>query len=123
MNELPQGVQVLVSGFTDTPMPDVQRDEMDRGPINQELINTRLRWEMDAVFLMESRKALDEVLFWYTNTIRIIGYFDMRHPRTGKQIRARLVKGELGSPVPIAPGFRASTIQTKLEYFHDDIPS
>lgn len=116
MNELPPGVQVLVSGFADTPMPDVQRDEMDRGPINQELINTRLRWEMDVQFLMESRQALTDIMFWYRNTIGIIGYFDMVHPRTGQTIRARLVKGEMGAALPIAPGWRASTIQAKLEY-------
>lgn len=122
MNELPAGVQVLVAGFADTPKPDVQRDEMDRGPVNQELINTRLRWEMDVTFLMESKQALEEFEFWYTRTIRIIGWFDLKHPRTKKVIRARLVDGERQAAVPIAPGFRASTISAKLEYYADDIP-
>lgn len=121
MNELPAGVQVLVAGFEDTPKPDVQRDEMDRGPANQELINSRLRWEMAVTFLMESRSALDAFEFWYTSTIKIIGWWDMRHPRTGKMIRCRLIKGERGSAVPIAPGFRASTVTATVEYMTNGI--
>lgn len=122
MNELPKGIQVLASGYADTPQPDVQRDEMDRGPVNQELINTRLRWEMGVTFLMETRQALEDFEHWYTNTIRIIGWFDVRHPRTGQTIRARFPKGERGAAEMIAPGWRASSVTAKLEYYTDGVP-
>ena len=117
MNELPSGVQILLGGFSESPQPQVQRDEMERGPVNQELINSRLRWEMPVQFLMESKQALTDMLAWYTRTIRVIGFFDMRHPRTGEVIRARLVEGKMEQAVPIAPDWRASTINATIEYW------
>lgn len=116
MNELPSGVQVLAAGFEDVPKPDVQRDEMDRGPMNQELINQRIRYEMTVTFLMDTRSALDAFEHWYTNVIKIVGWWDMPHPRTGKTIRVRLIKGERGAAVPIVPGFRAATVTATVEY-------
>jgi hypothetical protein len=117
MNELPSGVQVLVAGYGETPSPQVLRDEMDRGPVNQELINSRMRWTMSVTFLMESKAALDALLVWYRDTIKVIGYFTLNHPRTGKPIQARLVEGKLGTISPLAPGFRASSVSVELEYY------
>lgn len=117
MNELPNGVQILLGGFSESPDPQVQRDEMERGPVNQELLNTRMRWSMPIQFLMESREALDALLAWYRNDIKVIGFFPMRHPRTGETIQARLVEGKLENAVPIAPNWRASTINCEVEYW------
>lgn len=117
MNELPEGVQVLVAGFGETPDPDVQRDEMERGPINQELLNSRIRWTITVTFMMESKAALAAFFSWYRNTIKVIGYFTMKHPRTGEELQFRLVDGKIGTAAPIAPNWRASTIAAELEYF------
>lgn len=117
MNELPAGVQVLFSGYQEEPHPDVQRDEMDRGPINQELLNSRMRWTMPLTLLILSPEAFDALTNWYTNTIRVIGWFDIKHPRTGETLKVRLEDGKLGALQPIRPGFKAGQVQITVEYW------
>lgn len=117
MNELPKGVQILLGGFSESPHPDIQRDDMERGPVNQELLNTRIRWSMPVQFLIQGKDTLAALLSWYTDTIKVVGFFDMPHPRTGEIIRARLVEGRLDQATMIAPKWRASTINCEVEYW------
>ncbi len=117
MNELPAGVQVLFAGFQEEPHPDVQRDEMERGPINQELLNSRMRWTMPLTLLILEAAAFDALLDWYSNTIRVIGWFDIKHPRTRETIQVRLEKGVLGPLQPIRPGWKAGQVQITVEYW------
>ena len=119
MNELPKGIRLLTEGYSDTPKPEVVRDEMDRGPANQELLNTRMRMEMQVTFFMDTRAKLEAFEDWYRNTIRIIDWFDTVHPRTGVAIRARFPNGERGPAVALVPGFRASSVNATVEYYED----
>lgn len=117
MNEMPQGVRPLYSGFSEEPHPDVQRDEMDRGPVNQELLNSRIRWTLQLDLLLEEETAFDALIVWYSQTIRVIGSFDMKHPRTGETLRCSLVDGKLGVLQPIRPGFKAGTVPITVEFY------
>ena len=98
-------------------MPRVQRDEMDRGPANQELINSRMLWNTKATLIFETKEAIATFLDWWQNTIGVIGWFEMPHPRTGQTIRARVPSGAVGDISPLASGFYAATVATTLEYY------
>lgn len=117
MSTIPEGVQFLVEGFGETPEPTVQRDEMERGPINQELINTRVRYVMPVTILMTSKAAIAAFESWWKNDLGVIGYFDLKHPRTGVMLRARFVSGKIGTLEQVAPGWRAAKTSTELEYW------
>lgn len=117
MVTLPFGTRIVFSGFGEKPTPDVQRDEMERGPANQELLNSRVRVEVSATLLFESRDAITAFFNWYYNTIKVIGYFDMIHPRTGQLIQARFIGGDIGTVSPLAPGFYAGSTTTTIEYY------
>lgn len=117
MNELPSGVRLLFTGFNEEPHPEVQRDEMDRGPINQELLNSRMRWTMPLALFLDRAETFDALITWYTDTIRVIGWFNMKHPRTGKELRVRLVDGKLGALQPIRPGWKAGTVDITVEFW------
>lgn len=117
MSTIPKGVQFLAAGFGETPEPTVQRDEMERGPINQELINTRVRYVMPVTILMESKAAITLFMDWWKTELGVIGYFDLKHPRTGEMLRARFVSGKIGTLTQIAPGWRAASTSAELEYW------
>lgn len=117
MNELPEGVKVLFSGFNEEPHPQVQRDEMERGPVNQELLNSRMRWTMPLSLFLDRAEAFDALIRWYTETIRVIGFFDLKHPRTQETIRCRLEEGKLGTLQPVRPGFKAGTVDIVVEFW------
>lgn len=117
MAALPQGVKLLVAGFGDTPEPSVQRDEMDRGPINQELLNSRVLWKMQATLLMETKAAQAAFDNFWRNEVGIIGWFDLVHPRTGQLLSVRFVGGKIGTATMIAPGWRAASRAVELEYY------
>lgn len=117
MSTIPKGVKFLAEGFGETPEPTVQRDEMERGPINQELINSRMRYVLPVTILMERKQYIADFMSWWKNDLGVIGYFDLKHPRTGEMIRARFVGGKIGTLQMIAPGWRAASLSTELEYW------
>lgn len=106
-----------MNSASDTPKPTVDRTEMDRGPAQQRLVPGRVLFQSAFEFLFESNDDVNNFMDWYVNTIGVIGWFTMKHPRTGATITARFPKGELGDIVPITGGYGMSSVTTTVEYY------
>ncbi|WP_126969067.1 hypothetical protein [Xanthomonas sp. BRIP62411] len=116
MASLPVGVRLLATDLGEEPDPSVQRTEMERGPAKQAIINTRVMVDLPVtmVFLTaESMTAFDD---FYFDEIGRVGYFDMVHPRTRKQISARFKGGAVGRLQSANAEFTQGTRQAVLEF-------
>lgn len=116
MSAWPSSAKIVLSGFGEMPMPEVRRTEMERGPARQELINSRIKQELSFTVQFESKAAADEFLTWYYDVLKIIDYFDFRHPRTRQYVRARFKGGEIGTLTPVTGAFGLTQRTVTVEY-------
>lgn len=114
---LPSYARPIMSTASDTPKPKVERIEMDRGPAQQRLVNARVLRNMALELLFESNDDVNSFDTWYTTTINVIGWFTMKHPRTGATITARFPSGTLGDVVPVTNQYGISSVKTSVEYY------
>lgn len=115
---LPSYTRAIMSTASDTPKPQVERVEMDRGPAQQRLVNSRVLFNMAVEFLFETNADLNDFVDnWYTSTIGVIGWFTMRHPRTGATVTCRFPSGALGDVTPITGGYTMATVSSVVEYY------
>lgn len=119
MAALPSNIRaILGTGTTaETPQPNVDRSTMDRGPAIQRLNNQRVMSNLQIVLLFAKDGDVEDFLQWYRVTIGVIGWFTMKHPRTGVQITARFIGGALGDITPVVQRFAIATVQTTIEYY------
>lgn len=97
MAALPSYVVVRMSGYSEDIEPSVERTEMERGPAKQMLLNSQVLVTLKLSFLFPTTARSEEFLDWYMDTIKRIGYFDMRHPRTGQTVSVRFPGGNIGT--------------------------
>ena len=116
MAELPSYVAVRFPDYGETPRPRVERTEMERGVAKQRLLETKTNVEIKATFLFGSSADASAFEWWFYNTIQVVGFFEMTHPRTGEKIMARFVAGDIGTLTPMSPDFAQSYRTVTLEY-------
>lgn len=116
MATLPSYVAVRFPDYGETPQPNVERTEMERGVPKQRVINSQTRVQVQATFLFRSSADASAFEDWFYNTIQTIGWFTMNHPRTGQPILARFVAGDIGTLSPLDPTFQWSFRTVTLEY-------
>ncbi|WP_313171474.1 hypothetical protein [Stenotrophomonas sp.] len=116
MAYFPTYAQILTDGFTESFDPAVERTDMERGVPKQRLINSQVLVKLSATLLF--RSAADVVAFeaWYFDTIKRIGWFQLKHPRTGALITARFENGSIGTLSPLAPAFFIASRTVVMEY-------
>jgi len=116
MAEFPTYAQILADGFTESFDPAVERTDMERGVPKQRLINTQVLVKLNATLLFRSAADVDAFEAWYFDAIKRIGWFQMKHPRTGATITARFEGGSIGSLSPLAPRFYIASRSVVMEY-------
>ena len=116
MADFPSYARFDLGGFTEGEDPSVLRTETERGVPKERLINTNVMATLkgNVVFLAkEDIAAFDD---WYFDTIKRIGWFNMRHPRTREMLNVRLVGGKRGELQPIKAGFGIAQRAIEVEY-------
>lgn len=96
MAALPSYVTVRMTGFSESFDASVQRTEMERGMPKQRLLNTQVLQKLNVSLLMATAEQAEDFIDWYLDTIKRIGFFTMRHPRTGATISVRFEGGSIG---------------------------
>ena len=116
MAALPDYVSLLLAGQADSFDPSVVRSEMERGLAKQRVGNSRVVRKFTATLQFESNADVNAFEDWYFNTIRRIGFFDVRHPRTGALTPMRFEGGNIGELVPAVNGYHIASRAVVLEY-------
>lgn len=97
MADLPSYVVVRMAGYSEEVDPSVERIEMERGMAKQVVKNSRVVVSLQVSLLMATTQQSEDFLDWYCDVIGRVGFFNMRHPRTGQTISARFVGGNIGT--------------------------
>lgn len=116
MAEFPSYAQILADGFTESFDTAIERTEMERGVPKQRLINSQVLVKLSATLLFRSPQAVSDFEAWYFGTIGRIGWFQLRHPRTGELITVRFEDGSIGTLSPLAPVFYIASRTVVMEY-------
>jgi hypothetical protein len=112
----PPYIKLLLSGTSETFEPAVERNEMERGVPKQRILNSQVLAELTSTALFQSNADIARFDDWYFDIIQRVGWFDLRHPRTGKTVQARFVGGKLGALTPQSGGFALATREITVEY-------
>ena len=116
MAALPDYVSLLLAGQVEKFDPAVIGSEMERGLAKQRVGNSRVVRKLNATLQFESNADVNAFEDWYFNTIRRIGFFDVRHPRTGVPTSMRFEKGDIGELAPAVNGYHIASRSVVLEY-------
>lgn len=116
MAALPDYVSLLLAGQAETFDPAIVRSEMERGLAKQRVGNSRVVRKLNATLQFESSADVNAFEDWYFNTIRRIGFFDVRHPRTGALTAMRFENGSIGELAPAVSGYHIASRTVVLEY-------
>lgn len=96
MTSMPTSTKVLMEGLRESFDAAVERTEMERGVPKQRLVNSQVLAKLSVNLYFATSAAADEFDGWYFGTIKRIGWFEFRHPRTGAMLTVRFEKGEIG---------------------------
>lgn len=116
MSELPSYVEVLAEGFSEEFDPSIESTEMERGFAKQRVKNTFVTMKLNVKLLIRGKANVLAFDQWYFEDIKRIGFFSMRHPRTGQTILCRFFEAKLGNLVMVQPGFASVTRDCVVEY-------
>lgn len=116
MAALPSYVCIEIAGFGESFEPSVLRTEMERGPVKQRVLNTRVMQELSCNLLFSSPEDVADFEDWYFGTIKRIGFFTFVHPRTGATHSGRFKGGDIGTLVPVNNRRQRWRRQVTLEY-------
>lgn len=105
MSALPKYARVIVDGQAEEFDPSVERVEMERGRPKMQTINSQVLMKLKCNLLFHRLQDMADFDTWYFDTIKRIGQFTMRHPRTGQQITANFEGGSIGQLMPIPGGW------------------
>lgn len=116
MSALPAYARVILEGQSEEFDPSVERVEMERGRPLMRTINSQVLMKLKCTLLFHRPQDIENFDAWYFTTIKRIGQFTMRHPRTGQQITANFEGGSIGQLAPLPGGWgkggaRAVTIE------------
>lgn len=116
MADFPSYAQILTDGFSESFDPAVERTDMERGVPKQRLINSQVLVKLSATLFFRSSDDVAAFESWYFDTLKRIGWFQMKHPRTGAAITARFEGGSIGSLSPLGPKFYIASRNVVMEY-------
>lgn len=116
MADFPSYAKILTDGFSESFDPAVERTDMERGVPKQRLINSQVLVKLSATVFFRSSDDVAAFESWYFDTIKRIGWFQMKHPRTGGAITARFEGGSIGSLSPLGPKFYIASRNVVMEY-------
>lgn len=114
METWPTYARFLMDGAGETPQPNFIRSEMERGPVKARRLNSHARVHLPGQVLFLSQADIAAFDAWYFDTIKEVGWFTFRHPRTGQLVMASIV--ELGTRVPLAGQYAVASQPVTLEY-------
>lgn len=98
--ELPSTALVLFSNLQNGFDASVERDDMERGPAKERVLNSSVVMTQSLSLYFQTLAAADEFESWYFDVIKRIGWFTMLHPYRGTTITTRFIKGDIGQLVP-----------------------
>ncbi|MEB2187726.1 hypothetical protein VDS18_17795 [Xanthomonas campestris pv. campestris] len=116
MASLPAYVGVLYDAILERPVPSVKRTEMERGLAKQERINSRTVVNLSLSFDFSNKDDAAAFLDWYFDVIKVVGTFTMAHPRTGQQITAQFIGGDIGELRAVEGVDRPYQCDVQIEY-------
>lgn len=116
MAALPDYVSLLLAGQAEKFDPAVVSTEMERGLAKLRVGNRRVVRKLNATLQFETNADVNAFEDWYFNTIRRIGFFDVRLPRTGALKPMRFEKGDIGELLPAVNGYHIASRAVVLEY-------
>lgn len=116
MAAFPNYVRFDLNGYTEGEDPSVLRTEMERGVPKERIINSDVMATIKGTVTFLAKEDIASFDAWYFDTIKRIGWFDFRHPRTRQMLSVRLVGGKRGELQPIKAGFGIATRMIELEY-------
>lgn len=115
MASLPDYVSILFPGQSESFDPAVVRSEMERGLAKQRAGSSRVVRKLNATLLFGTQADVDAFEDWYFNEIKRIGFFSVRHPRTGLMVAMRFEGADIGELQPVANGYHIATRAVILE--------
>ena len=116
MAQLPSNALVMFSNLQNGFDASVERDEMERGPAKERVLNDTVVANQSLSLYFETLAAAEEFEAWYFQVIKRIGWFTMRHPYKSTDITARFIKGDIGQLVPDQHGYGDFRRDTVVEY-------
>lgn len=116
MAAFPSEICVLIGGYGEEFDPSVERTEMERGVPKQRVTNSQVMAKLHCALLFDTSADVDAFESWYFDTINRIGWFTVRHPRTGATITARFEGGALGALAPVNNNLKRWRRDVTLEY-------
>lgn len=116
MTALPSYVRVLRDGAGEEFDPGVVVSEMEKGLAKMRVSQSRVVVQVAATLFFRTRQ--DSISFegWYFDTLKRIGWFDWRDPRTGQVRTVRFKGGAIGRLEPQSARYGHSKRAVNLEY-------
>ena len=116
MAALPGYVKLLRDDAGEGFDPGVVASEMEKGLAKLRVNQSKVVVQVAATLFFRSREGSLEFEDWYFNTIRRIGWFDWRDPRTRQMRSVRFKGGDIGQLKPLASRYGKSQRSVTLEY-------
>lgn len=116
MADFPSNLRFDLNSYRESEDPSVLRTEMERGVPKQRTINTDVLCTMKGVVNFLSEQDIADFDTFYFDTIKRVGWFNIRHPRTRQIISARFPGGKRGELVPVVGGFGVAYRELEMEY-------
>lgn len=116
MAALPSYVKLLRDDAGEQFDPGVVVSEMEKGLAKMRVGQSRVVVQVTATLFFKTRE--DTIAFedWYFTTIRRIGWFDWRDPRTGLVRSVRFKGGDIGKLTSAAARYGKAQRSVTLEY-------
>lgn len=118
MSVLPSYVRLLRDDAAEQFDPGIVVSEMERGLQKMRIAHSRVVVQISATLFFRSRN--DTIAFddWYFSTIKRIGWFEWRDPRTRTVRRVRFRGGDIGRLIPVRASYAIAKRAVVLEYLH-----
>ncbi|MFD2756392.1 hypothetical protein [Comamonas terrae] len=116
MASLPAYVSLLHTGQSESFDPAIIRSDMERGLAKQRVGNSRVVRKLQVSLLFETREDALAFEDWYFNTIKRVGFFDVKHPLTGAVMPMRFENANIGELTPLTGGYHIASRSVILEY-------
>ena len=114
MAVLPSYVTVLFQDLAEGFDAEVEEFKSERGLSKLRVTNSRVVVSVPVKLRTQTRAESLAFDTWYFDTIKEVGWFTFRHPRTGQLVTASIV--ELGTRVPLAGQYAVASQPVTLEY-------
>ncbi len=116
MAQLPDYLTILLDDTGEEFDPGVIKSEMERGMAKHRVGQSRVVVEVPVTLLFDREEDAESFYDWYFNTIKRIGFFTWKDPRTQTLRSGRFKGGAIGKLVPTIAGYAQSKRSCVLEY-------